>query len=87
MVSIKVSLTFGENFTLFPRTLSTNLQKRPVTKKKRVKEQISYVTELNAANSNEKAKQGEKETVFLKRFAEGDLGKSVKLFSNNSQIL
>lgn len=42
------------------------------------------MTELNAANSNEKAKQGEKETVFLKRFAEGDLGKSVKLFSNNS---
>ena len=34
MVSIKVSLTFGENFTLFPGTLSTNLQKRTVTKKK-----------------------------------------------------
>lgn len=42
------------------------------------------MAELNAANSNEKAKQGEKETVLLKRFAEGDLGKSVKLFSNNS---
>lgn len=85
MVSIKNSLTFGENFTLFPGTLSTNLQKGQLPKK-RVKEQISYVTELNAANSNEKAKQSEKETVFLKRFAEGDLGKSVKLFSNNSQI-